>query len=222
MRVTQVLYEILKVRGWTQEQLAERLGTTQATVSRWLKGAEPRGSKLEEIRLLARESGLLDDAPAERQVIPIMGYVGAGGDVEPDFEQVPDDGLDQVELPYVVGIVGDPVGFAVRGESMQPKYSAGEIVIVEREQPWSIDSMIGDYAVVLTYEGRRFIKKIMPGAEPHTYDLVSVNGPTIESVRLRWASPVRLVIPPIGLKRVRPAKGTRAPARRQQAAGRRP
>ncbi|MEJ0012831.1 MAG: helix-turn-helix domain-containing protein [Bauldia sp.] len=202
MDIGRLLQELLEAKSWSQEELAARLHTTQANVSRWLKGREPRASQIEAIRDLASELGLLAEAPSRRQIIPIMGYVGAGGDVDPDFEQVPPDGLDQVEIPYIVGIVGDPIGFEVRGESNQPKYSAGEVVIVEREQPTSIDSMIGDFAVVVTETGKRYLKKIMAGRKAGTFDLVSINAPTMEGVRLKWASPVRIQISNIGLRRL--------------------
>lgn len=45
----------------TQEDLARDLGTTQATISRWLSGQEPRGSAIERIRLLARARRLAND-----------------------------------------------------------------------------------------------------------------------------------------------------------------
>jgi transcriptional regulator with XRE-family HTH domain len=211
MGVAEILNEIMRVRSWKQEDLAEALKTTQANVSRWLKGREPRSDAIEAIRSLARECGLIAESPKERQLIPIMGYVGAGGDVEPDFEQVPYDGLDQVQLDYVVGIVGDPIGFEITGDSNQPKYSAGEIVIVEREQPWATESMIGDFAVVRTYDGHRYLKKIMPGRGRHVFNLVSLNAPTIEGARIEWASPVRIVIPPVGVRKS-PTK-RRAPAK---------
>ncbi|GGB00120.1 hypothetical protein GCM10011491_30480 [Brucella endophytica] len=43
------LRAILKETGWTQVQLAERLGTSQATVSRWFKGSEPEGHRRDAI-----------------------------------------------------------------------------------------------------------------------------------------------------------------------------
>lgn len=45
-----------------QDDLAQELGTTQATISRWLSGQEPRGSALERIRHLARARRLSEDA----------------------------------------------------------------------------------------------------------------------------------------------------------------
>jgi phage repressor protein C with HTH and peptisase S24 domain len=146
------------------------------------------------------------DAPetvGARQIIPVMGYVGAGGDVDPDHEQVPFDGLEQIELPGPLGMLDDPIGFVVRGDSQLPRYSDGDTVIVEREQPWAIESMIGDVAVVRTDQSRRYIKKIMPGSKRHHYDLVGLNGPTIEDARIQWASPVRIIIPNVGVRRTR-------------------
>lgn len=49
-----------------QEDLALELDTTQATISRWLSGQEPRGSALERIRALARARRLAEDATIEQ------------------------------------------------------------------------------------------------------------------------------------------------------------
>jgi phage repressor protein C with HTH and peptisase S24 domain len=51
-----------------QEDLAKELGTTQATISRWLTGQEPRGSALERIRGLARARRLAEDATIEQDL----------------------------------------------------------------------------------------------------------------------------------------------------------
>lgn len=153
------------------------------------------------------------DPPTESQIIRIMGRVGAGGDVDPELEQVPEDGIDQVELPTTAAIpstiLSDPIGFSVQGTSMYPRFNEGDILIVEREQPWPVDRMIGLEAVVLTdLEGRpggRFVKRIMPGpkGQSYTVNLESIDRdtPTVIGVKLRWASPVRLIIPNVGLRR---------------------
>lgn len=57
----------------TQEELAIQLRTTQATISRWLKGQEPRGGALERIRALARQKRLAQDATISNSDIEI-GY----------------------------------------------------------------------------------------------------------------------------------------------------
>lgn len=171
--------------------------------------------------ILFGDEGAMDTTTAAH-FIPIMGRVGAGGDVEPDMEQVPEEGLEQIELPGSAMIartmVADPIGFRVVGDSMYPRFRDGDILVVEREQPWSIDRMIGDEAVILTVDSsgrsRRLVKRIMPGRRAHTYSLISLKDdtPPILDARIRWASPVRVIIPDIGL-RVRPIPHQR-PARR--------
>jgi transcriptional regulator with XRE-family HTH domain len=214
---------LLKERGMTMKAASLAAGQGETFVRDILE--RDRDPGVSNLAALAHVLGttaadlLAYRAADERQHIPIMGYVGAGGDVDPDYEQVPFDGLAQVELPYIIGIIGDPIGFEVRGESMQPKYGDGEVVVVEREQPASTDSMIGDFAVVRTYDGHRYVKKIMPGRKAHTFNLVSINAPTIEGARIEWASPVRLVIPNVGLRHVRHTRKPASPARRPKAPG---
>lgn len=203
-----LILALLSKRGWNQDQLARRLKTTQATVSRWVAGSEPRGDKRDAIRHLAAEVGLqIDGVVAENYIVPIMGRVGAGAHIEPDYEQVPAEGIEQVELPYA--IADEMIGFRVVGNSMEPAYEEHSIVVVDREQPMPTDSMIGMRATVLavTQNGdrSRYLKCIRVGAKADTYDLESINdrSPTIRGVRISWASPVRMVIPNIGLRIVR-------------------
>lgn len=206
--LTAVIKALLERRGWNQEDLANRLKTTQATVSRWLAGAEPRGDKRDAIRQLAAELGILGDGTtATSHVVPIMGRVGGGASIEPDFEQVPAEGVEQVELPYA--IAEDLIGFRIIGDSMAPTYEEDAIIIVEREQPYALDNMVGMRAAVLAVtpdgERRRYLKSLRRGSKPDTFNLESINdrSPTIRNVKVAWASPVRMIIPNIGLHIVR-------------------
>lgn len=192
MNVPSVIKALLAATGWSQAILAERIGVNQNYISRWLHGVEPRGQNMEAIRSLAIQHGLLGD-DATRQFIPIMGYVGAGGDVDPDFEQVPFDGLEQVELPRPIGLLEDPIGFIVRGEIMLPRYDDGSIVVVEREPTRSFEAIIGEEAVVMTHDGKRYLRKVMPTDRLGVYRLVGLNAPSFD-VSIRWASKVQIVL----------------------------
>src|SRR5262245_42868476 len=132
MAINRIIQELLKARGSTQEQLAERLHTNQNNISRWLDGVEPRGAVRDEILALARDSGVIEDERAARTSVPIMGYIGAGAEIEPEYEQVPPDGLDQVELALV--LPDNAIGLQVRGDSMLPQYNEGAVIVVHREQ----------------------------------------------------------------------------------------
>jgi transcriptional regulator with XRE-family HTH domain len=189
MEMSWLVKTILDIRGWSQSDLAQRLGTTQVTVSRWLAGMEPRGPKRDQIRELAEEMGLLDQRTmSEKRSVRVMGRIGAGAHIEPDYEQVPPEGLYQVELPFQVS--DDMIGFQVAGSSQLPFYRDGDVVVVYAEPRRQIDSLIGEEAAVCTAEGKRYIKRIVPGSKRHFYTLVSSNGDPIIDVRLRWASEI--------------------------------
>jgi phage repressor protein C with HTH and peptisase S24 domain len=201
MVMAQLVQAILDRTGWTQEQLAAdpRLKTTQVTVSRWLAGSEPRGDKRDALRQIATEAGVFPDDPKLAHIVPIMGRIGAGAEIEPDFEQMPPDGIDQVELPFAVP--ADMIGFMVKGDSMLPKYDDGDVVVVHREQQRSTTSLIGEEAAVRTQEGRRYLKRIMPGSRRNSFYLESTNARTIEA-SIAWASEIFAIVPAKRLRRV--------------------
>lgn len=111
-----------------------------------------------------------------------MGYIGAGAEIEPEFEQVPPEGLEQIEIPFDVS--DDMVCFQVRGDSMLPVYRDGFVVIAYRDQKRPLESFYGEDAIVRTSDGRRFIKTVERGVDG--VNLRSFNAPLIESVRLEW------------------------------------
>lgn len=60
MRFTSALKELMRANGYTQTALAVKLGTTQQTVSRWLKGINQ--PDFETLFVLCK---LLDSTPNE-------------------------------------------------------------------------------------------------------------------------------------------------------------
>lgn len=123
--------------------------------------------------------------------VPLMGYIGAGAEIMPDFEQVPADGLEKIEIPFP--IPDDMVAFSVKGDSMLPAYKDGYIVIVYRDQRRSIESFYGQEAAVRTSDGKRFIKTIMRGIDG--VNLFSWNAAPIENVKLEWIGEIFAVLP---------------------------
>jgi transcriptional regulator with XRE-family HTH domain len=196
MRTDQLIKAIMERRGWTQEQLAKRLGTTQSIVSRWLAGAEPRGPKRDRLRDLADESGIIVERPrSERRSVRVMGRIGAGAHIEPDYEQVPPDGLYEVELPFITD--EDMIGFQVTGQSQSPFYNDGDVIVVHTEPRITLQSLMasGERAAVCTVDGKRYIKQIVPGSRRGLHTLVSPNGEPIIDVRIRWVSAVVAHVP---------------------------
>jgi transcriptional regulator with XRE-family HTH domain len=219
MQISHIIQGLLAARDWTQEDLANAIGTKQNNVSRWLDGVEPRGNARDRILSMARESGVIEPERDRRPTIPIMGYVGAGARIDPDYEQVPAEGLDQVEVPLL--LPDDAMGLQVRGDSMLPKYPDGFVIIVHREQTRSTASLIGEEAALRTYDGHRYLKMVMPGTKPHTYNLESFNARPILGARIAWASEILAIIPSNQVRRLTRQSKSRKPATTSRSATKR-
>lgn len=201
--IEQKLRAIMKATGWRQTQLAERLNVTQATVSRWFSGSEPEGARRDAILALYDE--FVEAGPKaldHGDIVKIVGYIGAGAEIMPEFEQVPPEGLDQVHVPFP--LPDDMIALEVRGDSMLPVYKDGHVVIVYREQKKPAPSFYGEDAAVRTSDGRRFLKTIMKGS-PIT--LTSFNAAPIENVALEWIGEIFAVLPRTQLRHVGRAGG---------------
>lgn len=189
-KVEEKLRLILKKKDWTQGDLAEHLGVTQATVSRWFSGSDPRGEARDGINELFNEI-FGHDSSSHPHLIPLLGYIGAGAEIMSDFEQVGNDGLETIEVPFP--LPDDMVAFQVRGDSMMPVYRDGYVLIVYREQKRPLDSFYGEEAAVKLNDGRRFIKTIMRSIDG--VSLMSWNAAPIENVQLDWVGEIFAVLP---------------------------
>jgi repressor LexA len=82
----------LEKTGKSKGGLAKIMGVRAGAVSEILSG----------IRLIkASEIGPITEY-LELNFVPIMGRVGAGAVIEPDYEQVPPDGIGEIELPFPI------------------------------------------------------------------------------------------------------------------------
>ncbi|MGN8023018.1 LexA family transcriptional regulator [Phyllobacterium sp. 22229] len=193
------LRRILSANNWTQIELSERLGVSQPTVSRWFSGSEPTGARRDQINeLYEQAAGASHDIVPGQSMIKLVGYLGAGAVVEPDYEQIPPEGLDQIEVPFP--LPAEMIAFKVRGDSMLPVYKEGAVIIVYKDQKKPLESFYGEEAAVLTNDGRRFIKTIMRG--PVGVSLFSWNASPIEDVHLEWIGEIFAILPPAMLKKV--------------------
>jgi repressor LexA len=100
----------------------------------------------------------------ELNSVPIMGRVGAGAVIEPEYEQVPPEGLGAVELPFP--IPEETIAFEVAGDSMLPKYESGDIIVVYRDQRHPLSNFYGEEAAVRLKTGERYLKTIERGNTP--------------------------------------------------------
>lgn len=167
--------------GKSKGGLAQAMGVGNSAITALLKGE--RQIKAHEVPMIAEYLGLYS--------IPVMGFVGAGAAIDPDFEQVPPEGLRTVDLPFP--LPGDMIAFEVRGDSMLPRYDEGDVIVVWKEARRPLDSYYGEEVAVRTSTGRRYLKTVTRG-KGRTVTLTSFNAKTIENVKLAWIGEIYLTI----------------------------
>ena len=144
----------------------------------------------------------------ELNSVPIMGRVGAGAAIEPEHEQVPPEGLGEVELP--VPLSEETVAFEVAGDSMLPKYENGDVIVVYREQRHPVSSFYGEEAAVRLKTGERYLKTIDRGKSPTVVNLTSFNAKPITGVKLEWIGEICVTLPRGQIERLRAKSVARA------------
>lgn len=181
----------LERTGKSKGGLAQAMGVRAGAVSEILSGI--RLIKASEIEPIVEY--------LELNLIPIMGRIGAGATIEPEYEQVPPEGLGEVELPFPIW--DETLAFEVSGDSMLPKYENGDVILVYREQRHPISSFYGEEAAVRLKSGERYLKTIERGSSSGLVNLKSFNAKPINGVKLEWIGEICLTLPRGQIARLR-------------------
>ena len=188
----------LKRSGKSKGGLAQAMGVRPGAVSEILGGE----------RLVKASEILPIMEYLELNLAPIMGRVGAGAVIEPEYEQVPPEGLGDIVLPFA--IMEETVAFEVMGDSMLPKYENGDIIVVFREQRHPVSSFYGEEAAVRLKTGERYLKTIERGKSPTLINLTSFNAKPISGVKLEWIGEICVTLPRGQIERLRAKAAVRA------------
>lgn len=138
----------LELNNKTQLELAEYMQVSQATVSNWCKGLKmPRMSKIDMICAffsIERSDLLNESSPANPKkcgvVINVLGRVAAGIPLE-----AIEDIIDTEEISEEMAKTGEFFGLQINGDSMEPKFSKGDVVIVRKQD----DAESGDIVIAM-------------------------------------------------------------------------
>lgn len=142
----------------TQTDIARDLGISKATVSSWMNGT--RLPRMDKVDLLCQYFGvaredIMEESPVRKSTsikIPVYGRVRAG---------IPnaaiEDIIDTEEIdPEMVKDGSEYMALKIRGDSMEPKISDGDVVIV-RKQP---DVESGQIAIVMVNKNDATCKRV--------------------------------------------------------------
>ena len=146
-----------RAKHMTQADVAEYIGLTQGAYSNWERG-ETKIDSLQLSRLAELFGVSVDyllgktDVPSSSYIrVPVLGRVAAGIPID-----AIEDVIDWEDISTAAAGDGEYFGLQIKGHSMEPKISDGDVVIVRR-QP-DVDS--GDIAVVLVNGDDATVKKV--------------------------------------------------------------
>ena len=192
MGLAENIRKFRKSKGFSQDYIAEQLGyKSYTTVQKWESGvSEPSLQKLHELaNLLGVDVDTLVNAPSPKTKgvkIPVLGRVAAGVPIE-----AIEDIIDYEEIPESMSRSADYFGLQIRGNSMEPKISEGDVVIVRKQD----DAESGNI-VIATVNGDEATCKKIKKTESGLM-LISTN-PDYEPFIYSWEDVKRLPVRILG------------------------
>ena len=191
------LADALETTGRSLREVTSTAGVSYEQYKSYMQG-KSRSTNVDDAIKIAHAFGvsmelfLQGQFSPERQ-LPIVGKVGAGACV-PVFEVYEAGDGPQVEAPPGLP-ASQVVAVEVVGDSMEPVYSAGDLLFYTRIAADGVpDDAIGHRCVCEDAEGNGWVKQVKLGSAPGLFNLVSLNPGAMNQhdVRLKWAARVLL------------------------------
>lgn len=172
MEIKDILYSRRKELDLTLKQVADMVGVSEGTVSRWESGeiANMRRDKIMDYAKALKISPAVimgwesKEETAQGFRIPVFDRVAAGIPIDA-IEEV----IDWEEIPEDMAKTGEFFGLRIKGDSMTPRIVEGDVVIV-RQQP---DAESGDIVIVRINGDTATCKRL--AKHTHGISLISFN-----------------------------------------------
>lgn len=177
MSIGKRIKHLREKKGYTQAEFGKLLGLSDKAVSTWENDIKtPRMSTLKKIADIFCVSTSYLVGEKEEKIhkgavkIPVLGNVAAGTPITAVQEYIDITDPDTwEEIPEVLASTGEFFALRINGDSMEPKMSKGDIVIVRKQQ--TIRS--GEIGIVMVGDGEATCKKIQ--IRPDGIMLISTN-----------------------------------------------
>lgn len=184
-----------KERGWSQADVAEKIGAAQTTISSWetdrtVPTREDVARVAAALGLAAAELEVVDRGPARGY--PLVGKVGAGGEGLYEDDYPLGAASDYIEPLPGMPVEADIVALETEGDSMAPLVLDGDLAFFGPIRH-DVEALLNKRVMARLADGRKFFKILKRGAEPGLWTLRSLNPstPDIEDVQVSWVLPYR-------------------------------
>ncbi len=207
MTFSEALTQALKSTKKSLRQIADSASVSYEQLKK-VKQGKSQSTNVDDAQRVAAALGLtldqfLSGEFGQKSTVAIAGAVGAGAMV-PVFDAYEKGDGPQVECPPQMSPHG-VVAVEVQGDSMEPVYSAGDLLFYTREAAEGVPSdAIGHRCVCEDMDGMGWVKQVRAGSEPGLFHLISLNpgADNKHDVKLKWAARVRMHLPADMARRV--------------------
>lgn len=164
------LKQLRKSKGLSQEELAKMIPVNQTAISQWERGiTTPNPNALKRLCQIFNQTSdyfleIESTQKKEGTKIPVFGTVAAGIPIN-----AIEDIIDYEEIPEDLAKLGEHFGLVIKGDSMEPRMTTGDVVIVRVQS--TIET--GDVAIIRIENENATCKKIKK--TPEGIMLISLN-----------------------------------------------